>query len=145
MARTLQQAVHTLAVFAVLLHVGGGCCLHHAHGAGSSDDAMDTCCPVPQNAEHGCPNDYGGEGEEEGTACGKGMPLDRCGMQSCAFAVPGSSSAGATASLEAPLGVPAVPSLVHPWPKGDVVPVREPPPLFSSGLRPHLLKQVLLL
>jgi hypothetical protein len=145
MAKTLQQAVHTLAVFAVLLHVGGGCCLHHSHGAGSSDDAMDTCCAARQNDEHHCPRNCGGEGDPEGTVSGKGMPLDRCGMESCAFAVPGSSSAGVKASLEAPVDAPAVLSLAHPWPKRDVAPAREPPPLFRSGLRLHLLKQVLLL
>lgn len=134
----MQRAVHILAAVAVLIHVLGGCCWHHAHGAEAGRRAV----------RHEAPPCCGSHGEHDGPQP-DGTPADdrACGVKHCVFAVPGSSSAG--------LGCPIVPEpLVARAPEpilADALPTallaavdgpRHPP---DGSLRTHLLKQVLLL
>ncbi|MDZ7619703.1 MAG: hypothetical protein U1E05_22110 [Patescibacteria group bacterium] len=147
MKRPAQQAVHALAAMAVLVHLWGGCCLHHAH-AGDASDRLAVGNAAGRDTTCCCP--CGRAEAADGTSHHKGMPPQGCGEGHCIFAIPGSSSAGAAPELpnvpmagSSAVGI-AVARLPDSGQAGRIDPGEaDPPPL--GGLRPHLLKQVLLL
>lgn len=135
----MQRAVHIVSTLAVLLHILGGCCLHHAHGADPHREANSPGC----TARHGCCGCRGNE--PAGTPDDTSSHGRHCEMNCCTFVVPGSSSAGPVAAPECAVGLAALPTLAGQLPKvllAVAVEACHPP---GSRLRLHLLKRVLLI
>jgi len=126
--------LHNLALGVVLLHILGGCCVHHAH-AGSPD-----CCRDERHHD-----DADGHGEQGCPTDGADPHPDGCDRSPCVFIVP---ETGGAAKLLGPLcadaavSTPAVAVLLE----SPIASCFRPPSCCGRpSARLHLIHQVLLM